>query len=225
MTTTADLIDYYAKLLILQYRGQPKAFATIQALVNPVIMDQLPVAVQNAFTLGTAEGVQLDVIGKYAGVSRYGYDFSGPVTLSDEDFTQLIRIAIITNSSGSSLADIQSLLDFFFPGILFVFDHQDMRMSYFFDSDAGSTTLAQVFVKQARLPKPMGVQLATLIYTTDLKFFGMLSAKMIKAYSVENSVTIAQAANALLVAQNVWQFNSTMTPISGQWLSTQQGVV
>lgn len=41
MTGSAtDLIDYYANLLISQYLGKPRAFATIQTAVAPVIMPQ-----------------------------------------------------------------------------------------------------------------------------------------------------------------------------------------
>jgi hypothetical protein len=38
--TTQELINYYADLLILQYVGKPRAYATIQTLVTPVIMPQ-----------------------------------------------------------------------------------------------------------------------------------------------------------------------------------------
>jgi hypothetical protein len=38
--TTQDLVNYYANLLILQYVGKPKAYATIAALVTPVLMPQ-----------------------------------------------------------------------------------------------------------------------------------------------------------------------------------------
>ena len=41
--STQDLINYYANLLILQYIGKPKAYATIQTLVNPVVMPQVSV--------------------------------------------------------------------------------------------------------------------------------------------------------------------------------------
>lgn len=162
--TTDELIAYYADLLILQYLGQSKAYATIVTLVTPVIMDQLPVAVQNAFEIGTAEGVQLDVLGKYAGVTRSGNGFTGPITLNDADFTSLIKVAIIKNNSGSSLYDIQLLLNQFFPGQLFVFDGADMQISYFMSSMVGSQDLAQLFVTEGILPKPMGVELASLIY-------------------------------------------------------------
>lgn len=166
--TNQEIIDYYAKLLILQYREKPKAFGTIQTVVENVIMDQLPVAVQDAFDLETAEGVQLDVIGKYVGVSRVAYDFTGPIILDDDDFRTMIKIAIIKNGFGSSLAEIQELIYQFFEGSLLVFDFQNMRMGYFFDSAIGSRPLAEVFVRTGFLPKPMGVQLSALIYTNNI---------------------------------------------------------
>lgn len=171
--TNQEIIDYYANLLILQYKQKPKAYATIQALVQNVIMDQLPIAVQDAFDIDTAEGVQLDVLGKYAGVVRSAYDFTGPIVLDDDDFRTMIKIAIIKNGFGSSLADIQNLLFQFFPGSLLVFDFKTMRMGYFFDSDIGSRPLAEVFVRSGFLPKPMGVQLSALIYSSNITaFFG-----------------------------------------------------
>lgn len=171
--TTDAIVQYYQDLLILQYRGKTKARATIDALVRMVVADQLPRSMQNAFDLETAEGVQLDVIGKIVGATRYGYDFSGPVTLADEDFRQFIKIAIVQNSSGSSLFDVQALLSAYFPGIIFVFDHLGMRINYFFDSDAISTQLAEFFVMSGRLPKPIGVQLGAIVFLPSIDdYFG-----------------------------------------------------
>jgi len=181
--TNAEIIAYYANLLILQYRGQPKAYATISALVDPIVMDQLPVAVQNAFNLidgtGTAIGKQLDTLGKYAGVIRSGNGFSGPIVLDDSDFLTLIQIAILTNSAGSSLATIQNLLAEFFPDEILVFDYQNMQMSYLISSTIGSQDLAQLVVTEGLLPKPMGVSLATVIYAPVITdFFGMTDARL-----------------------------------------------
>lgn len=134
----------------------------------------LPLQVQNAFDIDTAVGVQLDVLGKYAGVSRSGFGFTGPITLDDADFRQLIRVATVTNNSGSDLATIQNLLNTYFPGELFVFDYANMRMAYSMNSSVGSQNLAQLFVTEGLLPKPMGVQLSSLIYGPDLThFFGL----------------------------------------------------
>lgn len=175
-----ELIAYYAKLLIIQYIGKPKAYAMIQALVTPVIMNQLPLSVQNAFNLTSgvlgpvAEGVQLDVIGKYVGVTRSGFGFNGvAITLSDDDFLILIQMAIIQNNAGSSLATIQDLLHQFFPDQIFVFDHLDMKLSYLINSSLGSFDLIQLFVTEGLLPKPMAVALGAIIYAPVIDtFFG-----------------------------------------------------
>lgn len=137
----------------------------------------LPIAVQNAYNLtgpSLAAGVQLDVIGKYTGVSRYGYGLQGQaIQLDDADFLSLIQFAILTNNAGSSLAVIQSLINQFFPGNLFVFDYRDMHMSYMIDSSIGTPNFAQMVVTSGLLPKPMGVQLATIVYAPDIShFFG-----------------------------------------------------
>lgn len=179
---TQDIINYYAGLLINQYLGQPNAYATMQALITPVVMDELPSAVMNAYNLSgasTAVGVQLDVLGKYAGVTRYGQGLNGPITLSDADFLQLIRFAILTNNSGSSLYQIQTLLFQFFPGEVLVFDYTTMRMGYLVNSTVGSADLIQVVISQNILPKPMGVSLAPTIYAPVINaFFGMRTYSM-----------------------------------------------
>lgn len=166
--TTQELINYYADLLIIQYKNQPNAYATVQALTLPTIMDQLPFAVQDAFDIETAVGVQLDVLGKYAGVTRTALTFSGLIVLTDAEYRIMIKMKLVQNNYGSALADIQNLLNTYFPGSIFVFDFKNMRIGYYFDSSLGSHDLAEAFVKQKLLPKPMGVQLSSLIYAATL---------------------------------------------------------
>lgn len=224
--TTQALINYYANLLILQYIGEPKAYASIQTLVTPVIMDQIPTLVQNAFNMdGSAIGVQLDVLGKYAGVSRRGFGTNGAaITLNDADFFKLIQLAITTNSERSDLGTIQNILLAYFPGEIFVFDHKNMRISYLINTTVGSQNLLQLFLTEGLLPKPMGVQLGAPIFNSQLKFFGMVSAQDVKTYSTQNSVSISAAANAVALADNISPFNTAAAPITGVWLSAQLGV-
>lgn len=273
--TVQQIVNYYANLLILQYIGKPKAYATIQALASLAVLPQvsmqeidfsllpasgtfvlsynghstaainwndstatiqsklqavtglaaatvtgsiatqiltvtfngvfppalllvivsnslsdagsnpvllaieatdvtLPIAIQNAFGLETAVGVQLDVLGKYAGVTRFGNGLDGtPIVLDDSDFRSFIKMAIVKNAFGSSLAAIQNFIQIYFPGALLVFDYKDMRMSYFLDSLIGSQQLAQIFVTSKILPVPMGVQIGDIIYSPDIfRFFG-----------------------------------------------------
>jgi hypothetical protein len=173
--TTAELISYYSGLLIIQYRSKPKAKATIEASVGPVVTDQLPALIQDSYDLSTAIGVQLDVLGKYAGVTRYGYGIGGSqITLGDSDFRTLIKLAVLKNNSGSSLYDIQTLIEGNFHNQILVFDHSNMQMSYYLNSTIGSQNLGQVFVTSGLLPKPMGVEIGSIIYSSDIfRFFGM----------------------------------------------------
>jgi len=151
--------------------------STINATITITETDlTLPLAVLNAYNLigpNPAQGVQLDILGKYVGVTRNGYDFSGPTSLSDANFLKLINIVIIQNYSNGTLASIDMLLDQYFPGEIFVYDYLDMTMSYVINSGAISDELAQFFVLGGFLPKPMGVGLRATVYeNTDNNFFG-----------------------------------------------------
>ncbi len=165
------LPNYYADLLILQYLGKPKAYAMIEALVTPVIMDQLPVQVMNAFSLDFAVGVQLDVLGKYIGVSRVGSNFSGPVTLSDAEYRTLLRVMIVRNSLSADQSSIQAFIHQFFDGVIQEFDHQTMRLSYFYEVAVGTNNVAEFFIKLGQLPKPLGVRLSPIVYAVPSQNF------------------------------------------------------
>jgi hypothetical protein len=169
--TTSEIIAYYVNLLIMQYKGKPRAEAHIETLVEPVVRNQLFLQIQNAFDIDTAIGAQLDVLGKYAGVQRASYTFTGQVILTDDEFRLLIRLAIVKNTTFSSLAVIQDLLDFYFQGLIRVYDYANMRMSYMISSQIASQNLAQVFVAQNLLPVPMGVNEGATMYAPDLDIF------------------------------------------------------
>lgn len=273
--TTLELSRYYASLLIYQYLGKAKAFATIQGITTPVIMPQtsiqvitfavaptdgsfqlsygdetpitvqwddlgsviqsnlqsvpglgavtvsgeisnsilvvtfvgiappalsltvgnntltdgalpvaiaitetdltLPLAVQNGFNvLGDqlAQGVQLDVLGKYAGVVRTGVGQTGTITLSDSDFLILIQFANIINNLGSDLASITNAIYGFFGSNVLVFDFKNMHMSYLINSLFGSQDLIQLLIAQKLLPAPMTVQVSVVYAPNIDAFFG-----------------------------------------------------
>jgi len=65
--------QYYANLLIYQYRGMPKAYQTIELVVNQSLCDGLFFAISSAFNLDTAVGEQLTIIGRIVGVPRNVY--------------------------------------------------------------------------------------------------------------------------------------------------------
>jgi hypothetical protein len=174
MATTQEIIDSYVELLLLQYKNLPNASGMIASAVTPIIMDQLPLAVMNGFQLGPnaanpsnpqAVGVQLDTIGKYIGVTRSGLGiYQQPITLDDMDFTQLLILGIARNNLGSSLFNIDTFLQMFFPGEIYIYDGLDMFISYLVIGSVGSENLVQMMITQNLLPKPMGVGISSIVY-------------------------------------------------------------
>jgi Protein of unknown function (DUF2612) len=203
--TTQEVIDYYSNLLLSQYNGLPLATGMVQAFVTPIIMNQLPNLILNGFEIGTAVGPQLDVLGKYVGVTRSGLGLNQqPITLDDSDFTTLIMIGIVNNNlpaytqtvlsdylegpssnyvnslypqaGGYSLFAIDLFLQTFFPGTIFCYDNLNMELNYLVTSAAVATeNLFQMIVTQNLLPQPMGVAIASTIYLKKAGLFSMVS--------------------------------------------------
>jgi hypothetical protein len=74
--TLSEILDYYAGLLIIQYKNKTKAKATVKLMVNQSICDDLVQIEETCFDLDTAIGIQLEILGKIVGVERdiYGLD-------------------------------------------------------------------------------------------------------------------------------------------------------
>lgn len=70
MTDREDVKKYYKNLLILQYRNKPKARATIGLGADIYMGDGVVLQLLNILDIDTAEGAQLDIIGKILGVNR-----------------------------------------------------------------------------------------------------------------------------------------------------------
>ena len=75
-TEVANVENYYANLLILQYRNKPKARATIKLGTDVYLADGLVFELNDCLNIDTAYGAQLDLIGKILGVNRILYGFS-----------------------------------------------------------------------------------------------------------------------------------------------------
>lgn len=65
-----ELDEYYSNTLIIQYNGKRRAKATIKLLSKLILDEMLLLQIRDAFDWRTAVGAQLDVIGKWVGVSR-----------------------------------------------------------------------------------------------------------------------------------------------------------
>ena len=68
--TLKDLLTYYSNLLIVQYNGKPKAKATIELIANLIVANLVIFQLRDGFDWKTAVGKQLDIIGKWVGISR-----------------------------------------------------------------------------------------------------------------------------------------------------------
>lgn len=70
MADIDDIKEYYANLLILQYRNKYKARETIKAGVDIYLGDGVVLQLQDILDIDTAEGEQLNIIGKILGCPR-----------------------------------------------------------------------------------------------------------------------------------------------------------
>ncbi len=68
--TLAEQLNYYADRLALQYRDKSRARQQVIISGKVTIADDLAGQLRDAFDLELAVGAQLDVIGRYVGVSR-----------------------------------------------------------------------------------------------------------------------------------------------------------
>lgn len=109
--TIQELKDYYSNTLIIQYNGKPKAKATIEMLVDLVFDNAILNQIQDAFDWKTAVGKQLDIIGKWVGVSR-SYNFN-PLLGTKLSYPQYERIypTDITDAQQHGYSDYATFAD------------------------------------------------------------------------------------------------------------------
>jgi hypothetical protein len=127
--------------------------------------------------------MQLDVLAKYAGVTR-NFQYQNIVfSLSDDELRKLIQFAVISNTSNGTLYSIVYNLNLFFPDLIFCFDHSNMHMNYYTSTQLGSSGLLVALLYQGILPKPMGVQLGTTIYAPVINLFFGFRTYLIGMYN------------------------------------------
>lgn len=175
---TQDILNYYADLLILQYKTQPKARETIKALVTEVYSNGLLLDLIDAFNIDTAVGKQLDILGKYIGLNRTVKDFiqsTQTIVLTDEQYRTLLKLKLVENVNFSSTAQIKQLLYDVFPNDIRLYDNRDMTFEYWLSTQFQD--LIGVILAEELLPLPMGIGYKVLIIDDDiLDFYGYYSA-------------------------------------------------
>lgn len=66
-----SILDYYVNLLVIQYGNKEKLKSTVRTVVEEFVVDNVPYDLRDAFSIDTAVGAQLDILGKYIGINRF----------------------------------------------------------------------------------------------------------------------------------------------------------
>lgn len=103
MANTEDIQNvenYYADLLIIQYRNKLKARATIKLGANLYLADGLVFDLNNILDIDTAIGAQLDLIGNILGCPR-----AVPGMVIDTEFFSFEKVDALGYSNVNELSD------------------------------------------------------------------------------------------------------------------------
>jgi hypothetical protein len=88
---------------------------------------------------------------------KYGVDQESSFRLTDAELRILIKLKIAQNNSNHSTAEIDDILNEFFPGQAIFSDNFNMTISYIFDT--GISGIINVAIAQGIIPKPAAVGL------------------------------------------------------------------
>lgn len=142
-------------------------------VLDPDARPILPLAILPAFDINTAVGQQLKFLAQASGVTNTGFDlFGNNVTLDNDQFRILVRMAVARNYIRATLPEILHFVLTYFPGILTVMDDLFMNMTYYYSAPIGSNLPAEMFINQGLLPRPLGVNADVVVFGYD--YFGFL---------------------------------------------------
>ena len=112
-----EILEYYANLLIVQYNAKAKARGHTQLFVNQAACDGLAQEENPSFTLATAIGAQLDILGRIVGVprnvqglviSRDFYNFTTYASPASNGFASYVDVVYPSDILWLSYVDVTS---------------------------------------------------------------------------------------------------------------------
>ena len=94
--TLNDLQDYFASLIILQYKNSSQNKALIKKLVSLIFANNLALQIKDlTVDVNNSIGAQLDVVGKWVGIDRY----YNAIDLWEQPYTALVNYSNISNNT------------------------------------------------------------------------------------------------------------------------------
>lgn len=187
-------------MLIWQYRGKPKANATVDATSNEFSsVYGSAVDVGDILNIDKATGYALDLVGYHVGASRslssfiprkffgfantgqlgfnegkfyrYGAPTGESTRLGDEDFRFMIKAKILKNYQIGAIEDITNSISFLFGREARVIDNHDMTMTAIIPSVTMTPFKKYAIENLDILVRPVGVMYKYVIIEPE-KYFG-----------------------------------------------------
>lgn len=187
-------------MLIWQYRGKPKANATVKTISEEASnVYQSAVDVGDILNIDKARGYALDLVGYHVGVNRslasfiprkffgfaktgqlgfnegkfyrYGESTGESTRLGDEDFRFMIKAKILKNYQIGAIEDITNSVSFLFGRDARIIDNYDMTMTAIIPSVVMTPFKKYAIENLDILVRPVGVMYKYVIIE-PAKYFG-----------------------------------------------------
>ena len=164
-------IQRYLDGIESQHQSKPKFMAMLKAILEKIDdATQLMNAINDAFDIEAAVGVQEDYLGDMVGVNRKIVEPDAQiesVVLDDDSFRNVIQIEVTSNQWDGTY---ESLIEIWKNAVgktipVVCIDNQDMTIEMIV-SGAISTDLIALILQGYYIPKPMGVGM-TIRYSGD----------------------------------------------------------
>lgn len=154
--------SYLAKITS-EYQTKPKFMAMNAALLQPLDdIEGVADTVAPSYSLATAQGAQLDVLGVILGLSR-DLPFqpeNGPDVLDDATYRTCLQARIAFNQWDGTRAGLENILQQIFPQAAFLItDNLDMSVTVLYIGGNASPYLLELLNYDLIVPRPMGVQM------------------------------------------------------------------
>lgn len=176
-----NLIEYYTSLLIIQYYNKPKARKEIEILAKKIKeLNDFCKNLLQSFDIDTAEGKQLDILGKIIGFNREVNKFDeigniiGKQTLNDKDYRFFLKIVSSSNYCNNCMSSdlensINDVVNYAFNGKAQVRDNKNMSLTLYVNNVNDIDPVILMY-RLDILPRPQGVKYTGVILQNDNTF-------------------------------------------------------